>query len=203
MFTGLIESQGTIRSLHRVGSAAELEVEAPIASELHVGQSIAVDGVCLTVQSVFGPSFSVTAVEETLRRTTLGGKKERGQVNLERSLRVGDRLDGHLVQGHVDGLATVAEVRETLPGRELHFTLEPDLHRFLAEKGSVALDGVSLTVSKLTARGFHVALVPVTLERTTLSTLRPGRRVNLEIDVLARYAARLLQGETSGRAFAY
>jgi riboflavin synthase len=203
MFTGLIEACGRVHAFRREGSGARLEIAWELAHELTVGQSIAVAGVCLTVTGRTGSTFEVTAVDETLRRTTLGSRRAGDRVNLERSVRVGDRLDGHLVQGHVDGVATVTEVRPVTVGRELGFSVTPDLHRFVAEKGSVALDGVSLTVADVTPRGFRVALIPHTLAVTTLSELRVGQHTNIEVDVVARYAARLMQGEISGKAHAF
>lgn len=193
MFTGIVESLG------RVTGAAEarLEIDAPL-DDLAPGDSVAVNGVCLTVASAAAGRFAFDLSEETISRTTLGRLAAGDAVNLERPLVAGGRLGGHVVQGHVDGVAIVREVRR-LPGSvEIAVETPPGLRRYLVEKGSVAVDGVSLTVAALESDRFWVALVPVTVEDTTLGARRPGEAVNLEVDILAKYVERLLGREGEG-----
>lgn len=156
------------------------------------------NGVCLTASVVADGSFEAQAVSETLERSTLGALEQGSAVNLEPPLRAGERLGGHIVQGHVDGVGTVASIREEGFSRVLTIELAPELARYVAEKGSVAVDGVSLTVSALSERGFSVALIPETLARTTLGEAAIGDRVNLEVDILAKYVERLLAGRREG-----
>ena len=165
---------------------------AAIARELEPGGSIAVNGVCLTATAVADGAFQAQAVSETLERTTLGELEPGAPVNLEAPLRAEEALGGHIVQGHVDGVGTVAALREEGSSRVLRIDLAPSLRRYVAEKGSVAVDGVSLTVSALHDAGFSVALIPETLQRTTLGAAAVGARVNLETDILAKYVERLL-----------
>jgi riboflavin synthase len=186
MFTGLVIGTGRVATT----DDGRLRIEAPVA--LHHGASIAVNGVCLTVVEVDDDGFEVDVMEETLRRSSLGTLADGDSVNLETPLRVGDPLDGHMVQGHVDGTGTVAEVRDEGTSRVVRVEAAPDLLRYVVEKGSIAVDGVSLTVSALAAGSFSVSLIPETLERTTLGTAEPGRPVNLEVDVLAKYVERLV-----------
>jgi riboflavin synthase len=169
-------------------------VRARIARELEPGDSIAVNGVCLTASAVEDGCFRAQAVAETLARSTLGALEAGSAVNLEAPLRAGERLGGHIVQGHVDGVGTVSTIHEDDRSRVLTIELAPALHRYVAEKGSVAVDGVSLTVSALGDRDFSVALIPETLRRTTLGGVAVGDRVNLEVDILAKYVERLLAG---------
>jgi riboflavin synthase len=184
MFTGLVREVGTVVSMHE----GRLVVAAPeTARDAALGDSIAVDGVCLTVVACADSTLSFDAVPETLARTSLGTLDRDARVNLEPALRVGDALGGHYVQGHVDGVGTV---RST--GDLTWFDAPPDLLRYVAEKGSVAVAGTSLTVAAVDERGFAVALIPHTLEVTTLGTLSPGDRVNLEVDILAKYVERAL-----------
>ena len=192
MFTGLVGGTGTVRRLEPEDGGARLEVETPLAAELRAGASIAVNGVCLTAVDVSNGSFSADVVAETLRRSSLGPLAEGDAVNLELPLRADERLGGHFVQGHVDGVGTVADVREEGSSRVVKIECDPSLARYVAEKGSIAVDGVSLTVAEVNAGGFEVALIPETLERTTLGSLEPGRRVNLEVDVIAKYVERLV-----------
>ncbi|HEY8486217.1 MAG TPA: riboflavin synthase [Limnochordales bacterium] len=211
MFTGIVEALGRVqRHDHRSDGRRVLTVATPWGpGEVGPGDSVAVDGVCLTV-TVVEPSGQLLCFDlspETLARTTLGRRQPGDVVNLERALRVDGRLGGHLVLGHVDGVARCRWVRPAGAGLEAGFQAPGDLLALLAVKGCVALDGVSLTVAGLEPDGFWVALVPFTLERTTLGQLAPGREVNLEVDVLARYVARQLQpagpafSETGGQAF--
>jgi riboflavin synthase len=194
MFTGIVEAIGTVRALERRGSRAELLVEEPrLAAEARLGDSIAVNGACLTVAAIVPPVLRFDAVQETLERSALGELGAGGRVNLERALRADARLDGHLVQGHVDATGRVRELRREGDDVRLFVECEPAFTEWLVEKGSVAIDGVSLTVVGVTQTGFDVALIPHTLAVTTLGTLRPGQRVNLEADVLGKYVKRHLE----------
>jgi riboflavin synthase len=191
VFTGLVECVGVVESLRPLGDAARLVVRAPaLARELRVGESVAVNGACLTVTEAGGETIAFDAVRETLERTTLGELAPGGAVNLERALRADGRLDGHIVQGHVDATGRVRQLAKE--GRDVRLVLDcpEDLAGQLVPKGSVAIDGVSLTVVNVEAAGFDVALIPHTLEVTTLGRLAPGRRVNLEADVLGKYVKR-------------
>ena len=186
MYTGLVQALGTV-----VAAGGHLVVEAPV--ELEAGDSVAVNGVCLTATRVDDSRFEADVMDETLRRSSLGSLEPGAQVNLELPLRPSDRLGGHFVQGHVDGLGTVSEVADEGPtSRRMAVDTPPELLRYVVEKGSVAVDGVSLTVSGLDGNGFTVSLIPETLERTTLGHLWPGDRVNLEVDVVAKYVERLV-----------
>ena len=192
MFTGIIREAGRVREIRAGADGATLVVEAPRSREsLTIGSSVAVDGVCLTITRLGPTFFEVQIVPETLRRTRLGALVAGERVNLELPLRIGDPLDGHLVQGHVDGVGVVRSVRTEGIGRWVTVDVDSTLAPFLAEKGSVALNGVSLTIAAAGAADFSVALIPTTLELTNLNDLQEGSRVNLEVDVLARYAARL------------
>jgi riboflavin synthase len=191
VFTGIIECVGTVESLRPLGSAARIVVRAPsIASELRVGDSIAVSGACLTVTEVEGETFALDAIPETLERTALGELTPGSPVNLERALRAGGRLDGHIVQGHVDATGRVRDLARAGDDVRLAIDCPGELADALLPKGSVAVDGVALTVVNVEAKGFDVALIPYTLEATTLGGLEPGRRVNLEADVLGKYVRR-------------
>ena len=193
MFTGLVADVGRIESASRRRGVLVIEVATALADEtLRVGDSLAINGACLTVVSLSPGRAAVEAVEETLARTTLGSLRPGSRVNLERPLRLGDRLDGHLVQGHVDGVGRVLQVRRLGGSVILRIGLGRQLLRYVAEKGSVALDGVSLTVSRVDGRAFEVSLVPHTLEATNLADRRVGDRVNVETDVLAKYVERVL-----------
>jgi riboflavin synthase len=207
MFTGIVEGTGTVVTLahSRSGGAARLEVEAPwLAGELAVGDSVAVDGCCLTVVASTPGGFAADLVAETLRRTALGRLAAGARVNLERPLALGGRLGGHLVQGHVDGVGRVLDRRPggsggalSAPpvdqGQEVRVELPEDLARYVVEKGSIAVDGVSLTVAAVGQGWFDVALVPHTLAATTLGERGPGDPVHLEVDVVAKYVERLVQ----------
>jgi riboflavin synthase len=191
VFTGIIECVGTVESLRALGSAARIVVRAPsIASELRVGDSIALSGACLTVTEVGAETFALDAIPETLERTALGELAAGSPVNLERALRAGGRLDGHIVQGHVDATGHVRELARAGDDVRLAIDCPGELADALVPKGSVAVDGVALTVVNVEAKGFDVALIPYTLEATTLGRLEPGRRVNLEADVLGKYVRR-------------
>lgn len=194
MFTGIVEAVGRVRALRREGAKAELVVEAPaLAAEAKVGDSVAVNGACLTVTAAESGALRFEAVAETLARTSLGGLAPGSPVNLERALRADGRLDGHIVQGHVDGVGRVRELRRAGDDVRLFVDCEPALAELLVEKGSVAVEGVSLTVVGVEAAGFDVALIPHTLGATTLGLLAPGAAVNLEADVLGKYVRRYLE----------
>lgn len=192
MFTGLIADRGAVRSVSRDEDGATLQIATRLAAELHEGDSIAVNGVCLTASRVNGEGFEAEAMNETLARSSLGALQAGAPVNLELPLRASDRLGGHIVQGHVDGKGTVAQVREEGISRVLAIEVDEGLRRYLVEKGSVALDGVSLTVSALTDDGFTVSLIPETLQRTGLGEVGVGTEVNVEVDVLAKHVERLI-----------
>ncbi len=193
MFTGLIADLGAVLSVESGKDGAALCVRTALAGELADGDSIAVNGVCLTATRVGGKEFEAQAIRETLERSTLGALVPGDLVNLELALRADGRLGGHIVQGHVDGLGTVAGVRDEGFSRVVKIKAAPALLPYVVEKGSIALDGVSLTVSELCQGGFEVSLIPETLERTTLGQAAYGQPVNLEADILAKHVQRLLQ----------
>jgi len=193
MFTGLIADVGSVTALERADAGATLRIRTRLADELSEGDSIAVNGVCLTATSVGEGAFQAQAMSETLTRSSLGALRAQGQVNLELPLRVQDRLGGHVVLGHVDGTGTVRAIRDEGFARVLEIEVEPSLRRYLVEKGSVAVDGVSLTVSALPEDGFAVSLIPETLRRTNLGALEEGALVNIEVDMLAKHLERLLE----------
>ncbi len=193
MFTGIVEAVGSVARIERRGELTSLAIDAPLVVEgLRVGDSVLVNGGCLTVTEVAGTQLCFEAVRETLERTTLGGLEMGAPVNLERALRADGRLDGHIVQGHVDGTGSVRALDREGDDVRLRIDCDPELADLLVEKGSVAIDGVSLTVVGVHPSGFDVALIPHTLEVTTLGRRRPGDRVNLEVDVLAKYVKRYL-----------
>ena len=194
MFTGLIEELGTLMGIETRPSGRRLRVRAPsVAADTRVGDSIALNGCCLTAVERDADSFTVEVVPETLDRTTLVEWRDGEAVNLERSLRLDQRLGGHLVQGHVDGVGVVSAVAREGEGVRLTLAIPEGLARFVAEKGSLAVDGVSLTVARAMATGCEIALIPHTLRHTTAGGYTSGRRVNLEVDLIARYLARLLE----------
>jgi riboflavin synthase len=193
VFTGLIADLGSVTALERDADGATLEIASRLGAELGEGDSVAVNGVCLTATEVGADGFSAQAMNETLGRSSLGRLLPGSPVNLELPLRAADRLGGHVVQGHVDGLGAVRAVREQGFSRVLEIDLEPQLSRYLVEKGSVAIDGVSLTVSAVDEHGFAVSLIPETLSRTTLGQIGEGSPVNIEVDVLAKHVERLLE----------
>jgi riboflavin synthase len=192
MFTGLIEEIGTVTEMVR-GRGLRLSIRASkVLEDLKLGDSIAVSGPCLTVDQLSGDRFWASLLPETAAKTTLGAIRQGAKVNLERSLRMGDRLGGHLVAGHVDGIAEIVAVRDRGETRLVEVECPAGLERYLVDRGSVALDGVSLTVVEPVGRRFSVALVGATLAATTLSELRAGDRVNMEADLLAKHIERLL-----------
>ncbi|WP_454923478.1 riboflavin synthase [Actinomyces oris] len=212
MFTGIVEELGRVVRLETVENSARLTVEAPtVTQDVNLGDSVSVNGCCLTVTAVHGSTFTADLMAETLTRTTLGSQAPGDPVNLERALRASDRLGGHIVQGHVDATAEVLDHHHGEHWDLLRIGLPQEIARYVAVKGSVALDGVSLTVVDVVdasntldvapvpgaGASLSVGLIPETLRRTTLGTRRPGERVNLEVDVLAKYAERLLGARTS------
>lgn len=199
MFTGIIAGRGTVHELvERADGSAVLELDAGAQAEgLGLGGSIAVDGICLTATHIDGARLRIDVMSETLQRTTLGKRQIGELVNLERCLAAGDRFDGHVVQGHVDGVGTLVEREDLGNWQRLRFAIPAPLAKYLAEKGSVAIDGVSLTVTAVSPVGesdpwFEVGLIPTTLAQTGLGTKKIGEGVNLETDVLAKYTERLL-----------
>lgn len=193
MFTGIIEAMGRVETIRTEGSNVHLTIASPISSELRVDQSVAHNGVCLTVVDVADGRHTVTAVEETLRRSNLGELREGGRVNLERAMLAGARLDGHLVQGHVDDKGRCIEVEERDGSWSYRFTYQPGPEHLLVDKGSVCINGVSLTVVNPSGDQFSVAIIPYTYEHTTFRDMQPGDAVNLEFDILGKYIAAHLE----------
>jgi len=189
---------GSVEAVEQDGDGVRLRVATPLGAELSPGDSIAVNGVCLTAVDPAPGGFGADVMAETLRRSSLGPLGEGDSVNLELPLRAGDRLGGHIVQGHVDGTGTVESASDDGFARLVRIAAGPDVLRYVVEKGSIAIDGVSLTVASIDESGFTVSLIPETLERTTLGEATPGRVVNLEVDVLAKYVEKLTRG-CSGR----
>ena len=194
MFTGIVREIGTLEAVERDEGGARLRVVAALAADLREGDSVAVAGVCLTAATASAGSFEADAMNQTLGLTTLGELEAGARVNLEPALAAGEPLGGHLVQGHVDGVGTVVAVSEDGISRRVRVELPPELRRYVVERGSVAVDGASLTVAALDGTGLEVALIPETLERTTLGELAEGDRVNVEVDLVARHVERLMQG---------
>jgi riboflavin synthase len=195
MFTGIVRERGIVVAFERPGGDLRLSVDAPMtASDADLGDSVSVSGACLTVAALDGNVISFDVVRETLSRTRLGDLMEGDAVNIEPALRGADQLGGHFVQGHVDGIGIVRSVEPEGAGKRVWVEAATDILRYCVEKGSIAVDGVSLTIAQLDEQGFAVALVPYTLKETTLDSLRPGDPVNLEVDVLAKYVERLVPG---------
>ena len=193
MFTGIVEEVGEVLDVSATGGNMDFVIKAHMAAELRVDQSVSHNGVCLTVVELNGDRYRVTAVEETLQRSNLGALRADSRVNLERCLRIGDRLDGHMVQGHVDATAECIAAEERGGSWWFSFSL-PQQKELLVEKGSVCLDGVSLTIAALDDRSFSVAVIPYTHEHTTFRNLTVGAKVNVEFDVVGKYVARMLVG---------
>jgi riboflavin synthase len=191
VFTGIVRERGRVVSAERNGGGVHLRIAAAETARAAPGDSISVSGCCLTVTSADGEALEFDAVPETLARTTLGALEPGAEVNLEPALRAGEPLGGHFVQGHVDGRARVLALEPDGDGGRLRLQLPAELGRYCVEKGSLAVDGVSLTIAALTGDGVEIALVPFTLEHTTLAALGPGDEVNVEVDLLAKYAERL------------
>lgn len=193
MFTGIIEELGGVVAIDTGPDSARLRITGPVVtSDARHGDSIAVNGVCLTVVDVADGAFTADVMQETLRRSSLGALTTASRVNLERPVALADRLGGHLVQGHVDGTGTLLERTASEQWEVLRFSLPPALARYVVEKGSIAVDGISLTVAAVDAESFTVSLIPTTLARTTLGGTHPGDRVNLEVDIVAKHVEKLL-----------
>jgi riboflavin synthase len=192
MFTGLVQEMGKVTRAAETTDGVRLTVAAGLGEELSPGDSVAVNGVCLTATECDGSLFSADVMHETLRHSSLGGLAQGSPVNLELPLRAADRLGGHVVQGHVDGLGEVREVRDEGFARVLTIAAGPEVLRYVVARGSIAVDGISLTVTEVTDGTLSVSLIPETLERTNLGAATPGTPVNLEVDVLAKYVERLL-----------
>lgn len=196
MFTGLVEAMGRVRSVRKTRAGARLEIDVPWA--VRAGESIAVNGACLTVVTDSSDRAAFDAIPETLKRTGLGALRRGDRVNLERALRAGDRLGGHFVQGHVDATGTVDRIARGRSGVVLRIAVAPETARLMIEKGSIAVDGVSLTVVEAGPDFFTVALIPVTLRETTLGRVKRGARVNIELDMIGKYVDRLVGRRRGG-----
>lgn len=194
MFTGLVEDLGELEAIDAGSEGARLTIRSKLAPEIGAGDSVAINGVCLTATGIDGSSFGVEAMNETLARTALGSAEPGDRLNLELALRPDSRLGGHIVQGHVDGVGTVRGTREEGIARVVTIGADADLLRYVVEKGSVAVDGVSLTVARVDGESFDVWLIPETLERTNLSAADSGAPVNIEVDIVAKYVEKLAGG---------
>jgi riboflavin synthase len=192
VFTGLIEDVGRVASVERTGDGARLRITTLLAPELSLGDSIAVNGCCLTATAVAGGSFETEAMNQTLQVTALSGVEQDSRVNLELALKAGDRLGGHIVQGHVDGVGTVTSVEDDGFARRVRVGLPPQLLRYVVDKASITLSGVSLTVAELGESWAEVSLIPETLERTNLGEAQAGSNLNVECDIVAKYVERLM-----------
>jgi len=194
VFTGIVRERGRVASVEGDGNGIRIRLDAPLtAAEVAIGDSVSLNGCCLTVVEAANGTIAFHAVPETLARSSLDALAAGAELNIESALRAGDPLGGHYVQGHVDSVGTVRSVEPEGEGRRIWFDAPPEVLRYCVEKGSVAVDGVSLTIAELDETGFAVALIPHTLAATTLGTLEPGARVNLEADVLAKYVERLVE----------
>jgi riboflavin synthase len=194
VFTGIVRERGRVASVEGDGNGIRIRLAAPLtAAEVAIGDSVSLNGCCLTVVEAANGTIAFDAVPETLARSSLDGLAAGAELNVESAVRAGDPLGGHYVQGHVDGVGTVRSVEPEGEGRRIWFSAPPEVLRYCVEKGSVAVDGVSLTIAGLDETGFAVALIPHTLAATTLGMLEPGARVNLEADVLAKYVERLVE----------
>lgn len=191
MFTGIIEDLGIVEKLEKSDSNLHITLKTNITNELKIDQSVAHNGVCLTVVAIDGSNYTVTAIQETLDKTNLGKLKEGDFVNIERAMKLGARLDGHMVQGHVDQTATCTSAEETNGSWLYTFDYDPTYHNITIEKGSITVNGVSLTVVNSKPNTFSVAIIPYTYEHTTFKTLKVGDTVNLEFDVIGKYVKRL------------
>ncbi|GAB4395160.1 MAG: riboflavin synthase [Microscillaceae bacterium] len=192
MFTGIIENLGLVQALHPEGSNLHIEMVSSLVPELQVDQSIAHNGVCLTVAALTETSYTVTAIEETLQKSNLGLLKVGEQVNLERSLTMQKRLDGHMVQGHVDQMGTCLEIENRSGSWIFHFAYDPQKGNFTVEKGSICINGVSLTVVHSALGQFSVAIIPYTYAHTNFQQLQVGNKVNLEFDIIGKYVKQIM-----------
>lgn len=192
MFTGIVRELGHLERIEMVDGGARLSIDAPLSAEgLQIGDSVALNGCCLTVTDINGSRLTFTAVPETLQQTSLGQIVTGSRINLEPALRIGDALGGHIVQGHVDGLGEIAALEPEGEGKRMTVAASHDVLRYCVYKGSVAIDGISLTIAALSPGRFEIALIPHTLDVTTLGDRNPGDRVNIEVDVLAKHVERL------------
>ena len=194
MFTGLVADLGTVAEVNATTDGVRLAILSPLAGELSDGDSVAVNGVCLTAVGVDGDRFGADVMNETLRRSSLAEVAAGAKVNLELPVKADDRLGGHIVQGHVDGVGAIRATREDGFARVVTIAADADTLRYVVEKGSIAVDGVSLTVTRVDGESFDVSLIPETLERTNLGAARPGAPVNLEVDIVAKYVEKLSGG---------
>ena len=193
MFTGIIEASGTIEMIRQTDSGYRVHISCPTLREgINVDDSIAVNGICLTVVELLPNGCAVDAVRETAERSTLKNWSKGTRINLERGMRLDGRLDGHLVQGHVDGQAVLSSIERRGESAEMHFTCEEAISKMIVEKGSIAVDGVSLTLSSVNRKGFSIAVIPYTYSHTHLHELKPGNRVNVETDIIGKYVLRQL-----------
>ncbi|RAJ17790.1 riboflavin synthase [Olleya aquimaris] len=193
MFTGIIETLGTVKQLSTKKGNLDITIASDITSQLKIDQSVAHNGVCLTVVRINNNEYTVTAIKETLDKSNIGDLKVNDQVNLERAMKLGDRLDGHIVQGHVDQTATCIEAKETNGSWLYTFEYDPKLNNITIEKGSITVNGVSLTVVNSAKNSFSVAIIPYTFEHTNFKTFKKGTKVNLEFDVIGKYVKRLTE----------
>lgn len=196
MFTGIIEELGVVTALHKNGGNLNITVRAGMTNELKIDQSVAHNGICLTVVDIKDDEYTVTAIDETLNKTNLGNLKVGDSVNLERGMKLGARLDGHIVQGHVDQTATCTRIDNKEGSKEFTFEYDPEFQNVTIEKGSITINGVSLTVVNSQKSHFSVAIIPYTLAHTTFGTLQKGDRVNLEFDVIGKYVQRLMNSNS-------
>jgi riboflavin synthase len=192
MFTGLIQNVGTVEALESGSGGARLRIATSLGPEIALGDSVAVNGICLTATAADADGFETEAMNQTLEVTALGGIESGDRVNLELAMLASDRLGGHIVQGHVDGVGEVAAITEDGFARRVRVALGPDLLRYAVDKGSITLSGVSLTIAELGEGWVEVSLIPDTLERTNLGDLTPGSKLNVECDIVAKYVERLL-----------
>ena len=199
MFTGLVEDLGTVLSVDATSEGVRVAISSPLAQELKEGDSVAVNGVCLTATGLCGGElFGADVMNETLRRSSLSELEAGSRVNLELPLKPDSRLGGHIVQGHVDGVGAVSAITDDGFARQVTIVAAPELMRYVVEKGSITVDGVSLTVASVDDTAFAVSLIPETLERTTLGATEEGTPVNLEVDIVAKYVEKLVGGNSHG-----
>jgi len=192
MFTGIVETQGLVKKVIENGTNKTFWVKSAISSKLKVDQSVAHDGVCLTVEEVKGSRHRVTAIAETLGKTTLGDRQVGATINLERCLKINDRLDGHFVQGHVDASAVCIDKKEKDGSWQFSFQFPPEFATLITEKGSISVNGVSLTIFNVSETTFDVAIIPYTFENTNMNLVKPGQKVNIEFDMIGKYINRKL-----------
>jgi len=196
MFTGLIEEVGIVRNIKKLPDGQYFQIQTEqICQELHIDDSVAVNGICLTVTEIESNIFSATAVSETLDRTTAGHLKQGDAVNLERALPVSGRMGGHWVQGHVDGIGTIHKIEKKGTGWQMIVNVPGPLLKYCVEKGSITLDGISLTIAVISGEQLTVAVIPHTIKNTTLGQMEKNRKINIEVDILAKYVERLLNHE--------